>query len=389
MAIVPEVKSEASDGFARRAALTTILIVGLLLLHRLPVILRHSPVGHRLGQLIGPMSNNAMTRDNVDALVSGYYEGLRPDGSATGAGLPGERDDIQFRNDFLRYEMRPNLKRSYRAGMRITNSQGMANPEYSLAKPPHTRRIAVLGDSLTLGPYGHDYVASLEDQLNQNCRTPEIQNYQILNFSVYGYSIVQMMDAGLDKAPRFHPDVYVVAMTNLETMETEGWRTHVGSLVTSGKDLKYDYLRQVVSEAGVQPGNHLVAIRKKLQPYFIPVTRWALKQVRDHAQAQGASMVIFMIPIPIDPDISSSDFDSLRKAADPVGVPIVDLRDTFRSVNLDDVRVDPVSDIHPNVLGHAVIADNLYDKLREQPEASLALAGHPCEIASSRSGVKK
>jgi len=387
MVTVPEVKDPRSGEFRRRAALTTLLIVGLLGLRQLPVLLRNSPVSHRLGEIVGPMSNDEMARENVDALVDGYYEGLRRDG--TGAGLPGERDDIQFRDDFLRYEMKPNLKRPFKAGMRITNSMGMANPEYSYAKPPDTRRIALLGDSLSLGPYGQDYVAKLEERLNQNCRTPDIQNYQVLNFSVYAYSTVQMMDVGLDKAPKFHPDVYVYTMTDLETMDTEGWRTHVGTLLTAGTDLKYDYLRKVVADAGLQSTNHLPTIRKRLKPYMVPVTTWALEQVRDQARKQGASMIILMVPAPISPDLVNSDFNDLRIAADPVGVPIIDLRDTFRSVDLKTVWVDPGADIHPNVLGHSMIANNLFAKLQNEPSAWQALAGHPCQVAAPATTASK
>ena len=384
MTTVPDMKSQMTKEFGRRSAVSILLIAGLLGLHQLPNLLRKTPVGHRIGQVISPMSNNEMARENVDALVDGYYEGLRRD--AAGAGLPGERDDIQFRNDFLRYEMKPNLKRPYKAGMRFTNSMGMANPEYSYAKPPHTRRIAILGDSISLGPYGQDYVAKLEDRLNQNCRTPEIQNYQVLNFSVYAYSILQAMDVGLDKAQMFNPDAYVMTMTDLEAMDTEGWRTHVGSLLTSGTDLKYDYLRKVVADAGLQSSNHLPTIRRRLKPYMVPVMRWALEQVRDRAEKQGASMTIFMVPAPINPDIVDADFNDLRVSADQVGVPIIDLRDTFRSASLKDLQVDPGSDIHPNVLGHAMIADNLFTKLQAQPSAWLALAGHPCAVALPPSG---
>jgi hypothetical protein len=266
---------------------------------------------------------------------------------------------------------------------------GMANPEYPYAKPPHTRRIALLGDSLSLGPYGQDYVARLEERLNQNCRTPEIQNYQILNFSAYAYSIVQMMDVGLDKAPLFHPDAYVITITDLEAMDTLGWRTHVGSLLTAGTDLKYDYLRQVVAEAGLQKTNHLPTIRKRLSPFIQPVRRWALQQVRDQAAKQGASMVIFLIPAPLSSDLVDADFNEFQEAADPLGVPIIDLRDTFTSVNFNDIEVDPNSDIHPNALGHAMIADNLFAKLQAQPDAWLALAGHPCEVASPTAAAGK
>jgi hypothetical protein len=387
MVTISEARNQMTTEFTKRTALTTLLIVGLLGLQQLPRLLRKSQVGHRVNQLISPMSKNEMSRENVDALVDGYYEGLRRD--ATAPGLPGEREDINFRDDFLRYELKPNLKRPYKAGLRFTNSMGMANPEYPYAKPPHTRRIALLGDSLSLGPYGKDYVARLEDRLNQNCRTPEIQNYEVLNFSVYAYSIVQMMDVGLNKAPLFHPDAYVFTITDLEGMDTLGWTTHVGSLLTNGTDLKYDYLRQVVADAGLQSTNHLPTIRKRLKPYILPVRRWALQQVRDKAAAQGASMAIFLIPAPLPPDFVNSDFNEFREAALPLGVPIIDLRDTFSSVNLSNIEVDPNSDIHPNALGHAMIADNLFAKLQAQPGAWLLLAGHPCEVASSATAAGK
>jgi hypothetical protein len=380
MATVPEVKNQMTTEFAKRSALVILLIAGLLGLHQLPRLLRKSPVGHRIGQLLNPMSKNEMSRENVDALVDGYYEGLRREG--TGAGLPGEREDINFRGDFLRYELKPNLKRPYKAGMRYTNSMGMANPEYPYAKPPHTRRIALLGDSLSLGPYGQDYVAKLEERLNQNCRTPEIQNYQVLNFSVYAYSILQEMDAGLNKAPLFHPDAYVFTITDLEAMDTLGWRTHVGSLLISGTDLKYDYLRRLVAEAGLQSTNHMPTIRRRLKPDILPVQRWALEQIKDKAATEGASMEVLLIPAPLPADFVDADFDAFREAALPLGVPIIDLRDTFSSVSLGTIEVDPNSDIHPNALGHAMIADNLFAKLQAQPSAWLALAGHPCEVAS-------
>jgi hypothetical protein len=387
MVTAPEVKNSMTTEFMKRSTLTILLIAALLGLHQLPGLLRGTSIGHRIGQLITPMSKNEMSRENVDALVDGYYEGLRPD--ATAPGLPGEREDINFRNDFLRYELKPNIRRPYKAGLRFTNSMGMANPEYSYAKPPHTRRIALLGDSLSLGPYGHDYVAQLENRLNQNCRTPEIQNYQVLNFSVYAYSLVQMMDVGLTKAPLFHPDAYVVTITNLEAMDTLGWRTHVGSLLIDGTDLKYDYLRQLVAETGLSKSNHLPTIRKRLDPYIQPVRRWALEQVRDQAAKQGASMEIFFIPAPLSSDIVNADFTEFQEDAEPIGVPIIDLRDTFNSVDLRTIEVDPNSDIHPNARGHAMLADNLFSKMQAQPSAWLALAGHPCQVASQTASAGK
>jgi len=365
------------------------LLAGLIVFSRFPDLIRHSsglsalatrhPMIHRLEQVSTAMRNGELNPQDVDALAAGYYEGLQKD--AGPAGLPAERDDVRFRDNFLRYELKPNVKRPYDAGMRITNSLGMANPEYPYDKAPRTRRIALLGDSMSLGPYGRDYGALLEDRLNQAYHSPEVSKFEVLNFAVYGYSIIQMMDVALDKAPLFHPDVYIVAVTHLELIPNAGSRTHIGRLLGSGTDLKYAFLRDVVARAGVRPADHLPVIRNKLAPYLFPVARWALEQIRDRAASQGARMVIVLMAAPIDPKLTASDFDRLHKATDGLGVPVIDLRDTFQSVNLLDMQVDPRADIHPNAKGHRLMFENLLAKLQAQPQAWAAVIGTEPEAA--------
>jgi hypothetical protein len=364
-----------TDGFGQKAALTVLLSLGLLALDRLPRGLPpHSLAARTLGRVVREMHNGELNADDLHVLAAGYYEELRNDVPVAGVF---EQGDIRSVPGFLRYELRPNVKRSYAAGMRITNSLGLANQEYGYQKPPHTRRIALLGDSVSLGPYGHDYRALLENRLNRDCLTTEIQGFQVLNFAVYGYSILQMMDVALDKASRFHPDVYVVAETDLEVMGGAGWRTHIARLVQARTDLKYDFLKKVVAQAGVQPSDRQADIQRKLTPWFLPVLRWALEQIRDHAATEGAQMVILLVPTPINPDYIATDFDSLLPAVGKVGVPVVDLRDTFRNAeNLRDFEVIPGKDIHPNVKGHETIFENLYSGLRAQPKAWAILAGN-------------
>jgi hypothetical protein len=274
-----------------------------------------------------------------------------------------ENNDYRLLDGFLRYEFKPNVKRPYEAGMRITNSMGMANPEYTVEKPPHTRRIAILGDSVSVGPYGHDYAALLEARLNRDCRTPEIRNFQVLNFSVPGYVLFQEMDIALEKAPKFHPDVYIVALTS---QEISGSRRDIAKLLENGTSLKYDFLRKEVEAAGIRPTDHRPVMVLKLLPYFHPMVRWALQQIRDHAAKTGAKLIVLLVPAAIDPATTASDFDDIRQGTDGLGVPVIDLRDTFRSANLNEIQVIPGSDVHPNARGHAMIFDGLYQQLRAQ-----------------------
>jgi hypothetical protein len=354
------------DDFTKKSGTVVLLLLALLALDRLPELLAKTPRLRPLGGVIKEMHAGDLNAQEFQALAAGYYEGLESHDDARIAGVA-ETNEVRPAA-FLRYELQPNLKHPYPAGMRITNSLGMANPEYGYEKPPHTRRIAVMGDSVSLGPYGQGYDALLEERLNQAYLTPEIQKFEVLNFSVYGYSILQMMDAALDKASKFQPDVYLVAITNLEAMPKAGWRTHVARLIDSHGDLKYDYLRAMAAQAGIQPNDHIPAIRKKLGPFFLPVIRWALEQVRDRAAAQGAQTIVVLVPPPINPEFSVSDFNSLRRAVDKAGVPVIDLRDTFASVNLRDFQVVPGEDVHPNARGHKMIFDNLMVKLAAQPE---------------------
>jgi len=353
-----------------KTGMMIVFMLTLLLVDRLPPLARRLPVLAHLDTLIAQLHNGNLSAQDLHALVAGYYEGLRND---VPLGVI-EKDDVRPVHGFLRYELKPNLKRRYPAGMRITNSFGMANPEYSYEKPPQTRRIALIGDSVALGPYGLDYEALLEKQLNQTGLTPGIRQFQILNFGVYGYSVLQMMDVALDKAPKFHPDVYMVALTGLETHGFEGWRAHVAKLTLNRTDVKYDFVRTVVAQAGIQPADRLAVMVTKLSPWFVPVIREALERIRINATSEGASMIIVLVPAPIDPDITAADHDKLRQAADSIGVPVLDLRDTFRSQDTSSLQVSQW-DIHPNARGHELIFEHLYTGLQANPVAWRAVAG--------------
>jgi hypothetical protein len=109
---------------------------------------------------------------------------------------------------------------------------------------------------------------------------------------------------------------------------------------------------------------------------MLQVIRSSLEQIRDHAASEGAPMIIVLLPPAIDPKFVAADFHRLHAVIDSLGVPVIDLGDTFRSVNLTDLQVVPDKDVHPNVQGHAMIFENLYAKLHAQPNAWAVLVGN-------------
>ena len=114
-------------------------------------------------------------------------------------------------NDQIIFDLRPNLNvRFQRAAVR-TNSCGMRGPDYTIAKPENTFRIAVIGDSFTFGwgvEESQTFVAQMEQTLNRHSKGAP--RYEVMNFGVPGYSTFQEVARFEELALDFSPDAVVV-----------------------------------------------------------------------------------------------------------------------------------------------------------------------------------
>jgi len=288
---------------------------------------------------------------------------------------------------FHYYELVPNSDvqdyADQRARYRLrTNSHGMADREYTREKPPGTRRLALFGDSVTRGqgaPFQGNYEALLEARLNEERLGG--QRYEILNFAVGSYSLMQMMDVALERAVEFDPDVYVVALTDRNVYRR--WGDHLVMLTQAGIDLKYDYLRGVAREAGLAPTDSRGVVAAKLARHRIPTITWALSQIQAHADARGAEVLVLFVPTADDPALLREEFLGVPAAIAELGLPVVDLLDAFG--DLEDrgpIRVAP-NDRHPNAEGHRRLAEQLYGALTRQPEVRAVVVGTTGPGASS------
>lgn len=112
-------------------------------------------------------------------------------------------------NPKLVYVPRPNGKS--RNGHSI-NSLGFRDYEYSIEKPPHVFRIAVIGDSFTYGmglSLEDTFPKQLERMLNTYFKTPEL-SFEVLNMGVMGYDIHQEIEWLKTKVLAFDPDLIII-----------------------------------------------------------------------------------------------------------------------------------------------------------------------------------
>jgi len=108
--------------------------------------------------------------------------------------------------DELVYELEPGfLIRSVAAKI---SPQGMNDRYFSVTKPPHVYRIAIIGDSMSFGwkvKLEHSFPKVLEGFLNRDGMQCEV-----LNFSVPGYNTAQEMELIKEKVLRFAPDAVIL-----------------------------------------------------------------------------------------------------------------------------------------------------------------------------------
>lgn len=103
------------------------------------------------------------------------------------------------------------------------NRWGFRGPDWTLAKPAGTLRIAVLGDSMTEAqqvPEDQTFCAVIERMLKRDLPLPptsrfhSVRNVEVMNFGVDGYGTAQELLTLEHDVWRFSPDVIVLAFFN-------------------------------------------------------------------------------------------------------------------------------------------------------------------------------
>jgi len=270
---------------------------------------------------------------------------------------------------FRIYRFRPNLHdfrdASQPQGL-TTNSYGILGQDFPIAKPPHTRRIALLGDSLTQG-WGNDqnksYGRLLENRLNASDQT---LHYEVLNLAVPAYDLTQMLDVAVEDTPRYQPDMYLLALTELAVSRT--WNEHLIRLIQAGADLKYDFLREIARDARASSDDDSLTLMDKLGPYRMKLIHGTLSAIKSHAGAEHIPFVVALVPSLEDGGMSQNRLNDMPAELAALKIPTIDLQNTFDAfADMEQFRVNP-TDVHPNTRGHQMLCDNLYAGFRARPD---------------------
>jgi hypothetical protein len=122
------------------------------------------------------------------------------------------------------YELKPNQSKLFRGVPFQTNSQGLADDEYELEKPPNTIRVAVVGSSWTMGSgveLEDVFHSVLEREFNSSA---SVTRYEFINFGVENYGLQEIIATLRYKVLRYDPDLILFEMT--ESTPVFRWADH-------------------------------------------------------------------------------------------------------------------------------------------------------------------
>jgi lysophospholipase L1-like esterase len=114
-------------------------------------------------------------------------------------------------NPILGHELKPSFQASFPAGKASSNRQGLRDPDRTIAKPPGSRRILILGDSVVEG-IGHvadeDTISRSLERLYGDGKT------EVFNLGTSGYCTFGEVELLKQKGLQYSPDVVVLVFVN-------------------------------------------------------------------------------------------------------------------------------------------------------------------------------
>jgi lysophospholipase L1-like esterase len=291
----------------------------------------------------------------------------------------------------------PNARGMFRGRPYRSNSAGFRGPEYAATTPPGTFRIAIAGDSFTMGEKVFEeeaYPAVLEKKLNA---VGDGRRYEVLNLGLSGLSIkwvMQRLEIGLN---RFHPDLIVYGFT-INDIEGPAYRESVPLEARVARQREYlatlespSYLMRAIrprleslrDTLFVGPGSYAYDLQEN---YFHNPQAWAdfaagLDRLATDAREEGVCAHVLIHTQVYELNFLHPFRNIYAKVADAAKARGLTVTQSFPLFRGYDERAVTISadDTHPNALGHELLARALFEGLHALPRNCWAGRGRGVE----------
>jgi hypothetical protein len=377
-----------------RQPLLTALLLGMVIVGNPHVYGRMSP---QLATIVASLQHSTLNARDATLQHKGYYEKLDNVSRMSAqlwniqAQTPAHWKGLRFteayrkRNDFMRGDLRPGASVVFLDQPLTVNRWGMRDRDYPLAKPKGTYRIALLGPSLVMGSGvadGETFADFLEERLNQSTNPGANARYEVLNFGVAGFSLLQQLAMLEERALIFRPDAVFIT-------DNPGGKTfledHLLDVVSRRIDIPFPSLNALVRETGVTALQDdgfpvpFASVRAVLRSVGMrtrmpwreadrrirlagdSLVRWTLHHIVEVTRQHGAVPVFVALDTVIDPTAKRT-----RALEDPAaaGFLVFDLLHLWEGRDQPALRIAE-ADFHPNAAGNQLIAERLFELMQQ------------------------
>lgn len=361
--------------FFQSAASTGGSILALFLIAS-PIV--YNQFGGKLQQLVSDLTTNRLSAREAAQLQQGYYEdlvGVNQFNSQLWEIYTKRPSDwveirsttiVKSTNDNLILELAPSTTIDFNGTRMSTNRWGMRDQDYEQLPAAGTYRIALTGPSFVMGygvNDGEDFESVLETRLNKESTGSPYKKYEILDFAVPGYSAVQDLLLMEQKGFSFQPNALFFMS---HQREEESVVLYLADRISVGSDLPYADLMDIARQAGAKPGTAKAEAERLLKPYGSQLVSLTYRHIVEVSRAHGVLPIWIFMPTLEDP-LQPEEIIHLKGLAQEAGFIVLDLSDAYDHQDLNSLVV-AYWDKHPNAKGHMLIAQDLYQKLREHEQ---------------------
>jgi len=270
---------------------------------------------------------------------------------------------LRLTGDFLKQDLTPSQEIHFRNATLRTNRWGMRDKDYEQHPAAGTYRFALVGSSHVMG-YGVDddqtFDSVLEKRLNAELKGKPYSAYEGLNFAVDGYTPPQELFQMEQRVFDFQPNA-ILYFAHYGAPHRSA--LHLMEMARDGVPIPYPELRDIVQRAHVEKGTNRFDAEHRLNPFRDEILMWIYRRMVATSKEHGVLPVWVYLPQADDvlPEGALAQFTHMAEEA---GFTTISLADAFDGHAIADVRFGEW-DHHPNALGHRLIADRLFEKLRD------------------------
>ena len=361
---------ESKMRFSEVAGRTSVMAVAVILLGT-PLIQDY--FGPERGSFLASLQQTKLNARDQAHLERGYYEHLLASNTVTSglfgksarkpAGWVGiyETEAVKLRDDERLWELLPDVDIIFKNARLETNRWGMRDQDYAMSKPLGTRRIAVLGASYVMGAgvaNDQTFESIIETKLNTHIDTTA-NRYELLNFSVGGYGLIQQATLASEQVFDFDPDAILYIAQPGEVRRTI---ERIVPAILQNHTIRTPELKDILDQAGIKKGMKRAEVREQLYQLDEDLIKWGYRKIAELANQNGTSLFIAYLPNTAR-EFADGEIEYLNSIVHEMGYRTISLEGVYRSHSLESLQIAPW-DLHPNPMGHQLIAERLIKELR-------------------------